>query len=98
MKTEPDDLTAADVLDLRSKHMPAPNCEQRGAISTSVQQNKLVDSLPRGYPIPFIYFHHIRQVAGGELVAERFEIIDGFCIEFLDGEALARHLDMAPPQ
>ena len=30
----------------------------------------------RGYPIPLMYFHHIRQTAGN-LVSERFEVIDG---------------------
>jgi hypothetical protein len=77
MKTEPDDLTVADVLDLKAKHMLAPNPEyQRGAVWTTTQKKKLVDSVLRGYPIPLIYFHHIRQTAG-KLVAERFEIIDG---------------------
>ena len=41
-----------------------------------IQKKKLIDSVFRGYPIPLIYFHHIRQSAG-KLVAERFEIIDG---------------------
>lgn len=77
MKTVPDDLSVADVLDLKSKHMLAPNPEyQRGAVWTPSQKKKLVDSVLRGYPIPLIYFHHIKQAAGG-LVSERFEIIDG---------------------
>lgn len=77
MKTEPDDLTVADVLSLKSEQMLVANPEyQRGAVWTLAQKKKLVDSLLRGYPIPLIYFHHIRQQAG-PLVSERFEIIDG---------------------
>ncbi len=49
---------------------------QRGAVWTPTQKKKLVDSVLRGYPIPLIYFHHIRQEAG-KLVSQRFEIIDG---------------------
>jgi hypothetical protein len=77
MKAEPDNLTIADVLKLKSQQMLFPNPEyQRGAVWTPSQKKKLVDSVLRGYPIPLIYFHHIRQQAGG-LVSERFEIIDG---------------------
>src|ERR1700687_2910008 len=77
MKAEPDNLTVSDVLKLKSQQMLFPNPEyQRGAVWTSSQKKKLVDSVLRGYPIPLIYFHHIRQQAGG-LVSERFEIIDG---------------------
>ena len=77
MNTEPGDLKVSDVLKLRSQHMLFPNPEyQRGAVWTPSQKKKLVDSVLRGYPIPLIYFHHIRQQAGG-LVSERFEIIDG---------------------
>jgi hypothetical protein len=77
MNTKPDDLTVKDVLDLKSQQMLAVNPEyQRGAVWTLAQKKKLVDSVLRGYPIPLIYFHHIRQSAG-KLTSERFEVIDG---------------------
>src|SRR6266851_1421946 len=77
MNTEPDDLTVADVLALKSQQMLVINSEyQRGAVWTATQKKKLVDSVLRGYPIPLIYFHHIRQEAG-KLVSQRYEIIDG---------------------
>jgi hypothetical protein len=77
VKTEPDELTIKDVLDLRKEQMLVVNPEyQRGAIWTDAQKKKLIDSVLRGYPIPLIYFHHIVQTAGG-LRSERFEIIDG---------------------
>lgn len=77
MKTEPEDLKVSDLLDLRSQQMLVVNTEyQRGAVWTSAQKKKLIDSVLRGYPIPLIYLHHIRQTAG-KLVSERFEVIDG---------------------
>jgi hypothetical protein len=77
MKAEPDDLKISDVLQLKSKQMLVVNPEyQRGPVWSSGQKKKLVDSVLRGYPIPLIYFHHIRQEAG-RLISERFEIIDG---------------------
>jgi len=77
MKAEPDDLTVADVLQLKTQQMLVVNPEyQRGIVWTLAQKKKLVDSVLRGYPIPLIYFHHIRQEAG-KLVSERYEIIDG---------------------
>ncbi|MEQ1908024.1 MAG: DUF262 domain-containing protein [Vicinamibacterales bacterium] len=77
MNAEPDDLTVSDILALKSQQMLVVNPEyQRGAVWTPTQKKKLVDSVLRGYPIPLIYFHHIRQEAG-KLVSQRFEIIDG---------------------
>ncbi|MBI3676274.1 MAG: DUF262 domain-containing protein [Proteobacteria bacterium] len=77
MKTEPVDVKIADLLDLKKKEMLVINSEyQRGAVWNTAQKKKLVDSVLRGYPIPLIYFHHIRQQAG-LLVSERYEVIDG---------------------
>ena len=77
MNAVPDDLTVADVLALKAQQMLVVNPEyQRGSVWTPVQKKKLVDSVLRGYPIPLIYLHHIRQTAG-KLVSERYEIIDG---------------------
>jgi hypothetical protein len=77
MKTDPDDLKVRDVLDLKSQQMLVVNPEyQRGSVWTPSQKKKLIDSVLRGYPIPLIYLHHIRQAAG-KLVSERYEIIDG---------------------
>lgn len=77
MKTEPDDLSVRDLIDLRAQQMLIVNPEyQRGVVWTLAQKKKLVDSVLRGYPIPLIYLHHIRQEAGG-LVSQRYEVIDG---------------------
>lgn len=77
MNAKPEEFTVQVILKLRKEHMLVVNQEyQRGAVWTSGQRKRLVDSLLRGYPIPLIYFHHIRQEAG-PLVSQRFEIIDG---------------------
>jgi len=77
MNATPDDLTVKDIIDLKAQQMLVVNPEyQRGSVWTPNQKKKLVDSVLRGYPIPLIYFHHIRQTAG-KLVSERYEIIDG---------------------
>ena len=77
MKADPDDLTVRDVLALKSQQMLVVNPEyQRGNIWTVSLKKKLVDSVLRGYPIPLIYLHRIRQTAG-KLVSERYEVIDG---------------------
>src|SRR3954467_11545984 len=77
MNTDPDNLSIEDVLSLKSKQMLVINPEyQRGAVWTPSQKKKLVDSVLRGYPLPLIYLHHIRQEEGG-LVSERYEVIDG---------------------
>jgi hypothetical protein len=77
MKTDPDDLKVHEVLALKSQQMLVVNPEyQRGVVWTPAQKKKLVDSVLRGYPIPLIYLHHIRQEAA-TLVSERYEVIDG---------------------
>jgi 5-methylcytosine-specific restriction endonuclease McrA len=77
MKAEPAHLTVAEVIKLKSQQMLVVNSEyQRGVVWTPAQKRKLVDSVLRGYPLPLIYLHLIRQEAG-KLVAERYEIIDG---------------------
>jgi hypothetical protein len=77
VKTEPQDLKISDLLDLKTQQMLVVNSEyQRGAVWDHAQKKKLVDSVLRGYPIPLIYFHHIRQAAGA-LISERYEVIDG---------------------
>lgn len=77
MKAHPDDLSVREVLKLKAQQMLVVNPEyQRGSVWTQAQKKRLVDSVLRGYPIPLIYLHHIRQEAGG-LVSERYEVIDG---------------------
>src|SRR5262245_50382886 len=77
MNTTPDDISVEALLDLRKNQMLVVNAEyQRGVVWTVAQKRKLVDSLLRGYPLPLIYLHHIRQTAGN-LVSERYEVIDG---------------------
>lgn len=77
MRAKPGDIKVEDLLKLRAEQMLVVNKEyQRGPVWTRSQQKRLVDSVLRGYPIPLIYLHHIRQEAGG-LTSERFEVIDG---------------------
>jgi hypothetical protein len=77
MRTEPDDLTIEELIHLRQTQMLVVNPEyQRGVVWTTTQKKKLVDSVLRGYPIPLIYFHHIKQTAG-KLTSQRYEVIDG---------------------
>ena len=77
MTTTPDDITVEALLDLKTQQMLVVNPEyQRGVVWTATQKKKLVDSVLRGYPIPLIYLHRIRQTAG-KLVSERYEVIDG---------------------
>lgn len=77
MKFLPDDLTIDALLELKRQQMLVVNPEyQRGSVWTPSQKKKLVDSVLRGYPIPLLYLHHIRQTAG-KLVSERYEVIDG---------------------
>lgn len=77
MDATPDDLSVSDILSLKSQQMLVVNPEyQRGVVWTSAQKKRLVDSVRRGYPIPLIYLHQIRQTAG-KLVSERYEVIDG---------------------
>jgi hypothetical protein len=77
MNAVPDDLSVKDILALKTQQMLVVNPEyQRGAVWTPAQKKKLVDSVLRGYPIPLMYLHQIRQSAG-KLVSERYEVIDG---------------------
>ncbi len=77
MKADVDGSSVRDMLDLKSKQMLVVNPEyQRGAVWSISQKKRLIDSVLRGYPIPLIYLHHIRQEAGN-LVSERYEVIDG---------------------
>lgn len=53
MQAQPDDKTVGDLLQLKTANMLYPNLEyERGAVWTSPQKKRLVDSLLRGYPIP----------------------------------------------
>jgi uncharacterized protein with ParB-like and HNH nuclease domain len=77
MHAEGAEFSVREMLDLKTKQMLVVNPEyQRGAVWTPSQKKRLVDSVLRGYPIPLIYLHHIRQEAG-KLVSERYEVIDG---------------------
>jgi len=83
-------IQVSELLDLRRSQMLIVNPEyQRGAVWTRPQKKKLVDSIFRGYPLPMIFLHHIKQTAG-RLVSERYEIVDGqqriaAIADFVDG-------------
>ncbi|MCM2401423.1 DUF262 domain-containing protein [Rhizobium sp. S153] len=77
MKFDPKTMKVGELVQLRKAGMLHVNQEyQRGQVWSRVQQQKLVDSLLRGYPIPLLYFHFKKQEAAG-LISQRYEIIDG---------------------
>lgn len=77
MKFKPKTFPISALVDLRKQNMLDVNQEyQRGQVWSRVQQQKLIDSLLRGYPIPLLYFHFKSSSAGG-LSKQTYEIIDG---------------------
>jgi len=77
MKSEPEEKSIADIIDLKKKRLLLVNEEyQRGSVWNTRQEKLLIDSILRGYPIPQFYFHFIETSAGG-LTSKSFEIIDG---------------------
>lgn len=77
VQANPSTMKVREILELRRSQMLIVNSEyQRGAVWKSEQQKRLIDSVMRGYPLPLIYLHLIKQKAGG-LTSERFEVIDG---------------------
>ncbi|MEQ1942332.1 DUF262 domain-containing protein [Mesorhizobium sp. VNQ89] len=77
VKSTPEQYAIADLMELRRANMLDVNQEyQRGTVWSVVQQQKLIDSLLRGYPIPLIYLHDIKKEVAGKK-KENFEIIDG---------------------
>lgn len=77
MKTKPLKYTVAELLDLRDNQMLTVNPEyQRGAVWSTPQKRRLIDSIFRGYPIPLIYLHHIKRHVA-HLQRNDLEVIDG---------------------
>jgi hypothetical protein len=78
MTVVPDpDFTIRKLVDLRRERMIVVNPEyQRGEVWKRPQQKRLIDSILRGYPLPFFFFHHIKR-AVGEYSSEVLEVIDG---------------------
>jgi len=78
MQMEPTStLTVQQILDLRQNKMLTVNPEyQRGPVWSSAMKKKLIDSVLRCYPIPLIYFHHIKTSVAG-MQREDLEVIDG---------------------
>ena len=71
------DLKISDLVELRKLEFAKPNPEyQRGVVWTTQQQQKLIDSVLRGYQLPVIYLHDVKKVAAG-LTQEGYDIIDG---------------------
>ena len=70
-------LKIAALVELRKDEFAKPNPEyQRGVVWTPKQQQKLIDSVLRGYQLPVIYLHDVKKVVAG-LRREGYEIIDG---------------------
>src|ERR1700688_1071188 len=61
MKSAPETKSVDTLMKWKRNKLLAPNPEyQRGAVWTTAQKKRLVDSVLRGYPIPLIYLHHIK--------------------------------------
>lgn len=77
MKVEPTTFEIRKLLDLAREGMIVVNPEyQRGSVWKQPQQKRLIDSILRGYPIPFFYLHHIKR-AVDEFQSQVLEVIDG---------------------
>src|SRR5947209_866871 len=77
MQMKHEDLTIQELLELFKNQMLKANPEyQRGLVWTRGQRKKLIDSVMRGYPLPLMYFHHIKRSVAG-MHREDLEIIDG---------------------
>jgi hypothetical protein len=50
---------------------------QRGATWKQTQQQGLVDSVFRGYPLPPVFLHEISERGLGGTLATRYEVVDG---------------------
>jgi Protein of unknown function DUF262 len=79
MKYEPRDYKIADLVEAWRQGQLLRNDEyQRGAAWSRQQQQGLIDSVFRKYPIPPLFIHRIAQKGGlGSGTNERFEIVDG---------------------
>ncbi len=77
MKNKQGFRTVRDLVELRRAGIARANREyQRGAAWQPLQQQKLVDSVLCGYPLPIIYLHFVKSSAGG-MSWEALDIIDG---------------------
>lgn len=77
MEMKRDEYTVEQLLDLRRNQMLTANPEyQRGEVWSRTQQQKLIDSVMREYPLPLIYLHHIKKAVAG-MQRDDLEIIDG---------------------
>ena len=77
MQSRLSNRTVSDLVDLRRSGFAKPNPEyQRGVVWSRVQQQKLIDSVLRGYQLPIIYLHSVKKTVAG-LTQEYYDIIDG---------------------
>lgn len=77
MRHRPESFKISQVIQWKKKNLLLVNEEyQRGAVWTNRQEKLLIDSIFRGYPIPFFYFHYISNEEDG-LSTQTYEIVDG---------------------
>lgn len=77
MDIEQERRPVSDILDLFQNGMLKANPEyQRGVVWSLSQKKKLIDSVMRGYPLPLLYFHHVKKSVAG-MSRDDLEIIDG---------------------
>lgn len=93
MKYEAKDYKIADLVEAWKQGQLVRNDEyQRGAAWSRQQQQGLIDSILREYPIPALFIHRIVQKGGlGTGTNERFEVVDGqqrirALADFIDGK------------
>ncbi|TWT42302.1 hypothetical protein RAS1_34320 [Phycisphaerae bacterium RAS1] len=77
-RIEPDnDFTVRKLVDLHREGFITVNPEyQRGEVWKTAQKKRLIDSILRGYPLPFFFLHDIECSQAG-MKREGFEVIDG---------------------
>ncbi|MEZ5001660.1 MAG: DUF262 domain-containing protein [Chitinophagales bacterium] len=77
METEIKKFTYKEICQLRYDNFLRVNPEyQRGAVWARRQEQMLIDSILRNYPIPLIYLHY-REMTSGNLKNSFYDIIDG---------------------
>lgn len=77
MQVKAEIMSVGKVLELEQSRMLNPNPEyQRGGVWDEPRKKRFIDSVLRGYPIPFFYFHHVRRQVG-QYNRDDFDIVDG---------------------
>jgi hypothetical protein len=78
MKCKPEAFTVEEIVDAWNKRSLQPNLEyQRGSAWKAHQQQALIDSLFRHYPIPPLFLHEVSEKVLGGGKSVRYDVVDG---------------------